>query len=81
MEKDLSEAIRIRINNLMKENDLNESKLSTLAGISRSTISRFLKKERKYLRIDVIEYICEGLNIKLKDFFDDPIFDNINITE
>ncbi|MBE5820454.1 MAG: helix-turn-helix transcriptional regulator [Clostridiales bacterium] len=81
VERDLSEAIRIRINNLMKENDLNESKLSTLAGISRSTISRFLKKERKYLRIDVIEYICEGLNIKLKDFFDDPIFDNINITE
>ena len=68
VERDLSEAIRIRINNLMKENDLNESKLSTLAGISRSTISRFLKKERKYLWIYVIEYICEGLNIKLKDF-------------
>ena len=78
---DLTEAIRKRINNLMKENDLNESKLSTLAGVSRSTISRFLKEERKYLRIDVIEYICEGLGIKLKDFFDDPLFDNIEIKE
>ena len=45
------------------------------------TITIIEPSDVKYLRIDVIEYICEGLGIKLKDFFDDPIFDNIEIKE
>lgn len=78
---DLSEAIRIRINNLIAERNLNVSKLSTLAGISRATLSKFLAGKRKFLRIDMIEFICEALEIKLKDFFADAIFDNIDIKE
>ena len=78
---DLSTAIRTRINNLITENDLNVSKLSTLAGISRSTLSKFLAGKRKIIRLDMIEYICEGLNMKLKDFFNDPIFDNIEMED
>lgn len=78
---DLSEAIRCRILNLLEENHMNVSKLSTLAGISRSTLSKFLSGQRTYIRIDIIEYICEALNIKLVDFFNDKIFDDINIKE
>lgn len=78
---DLSEAIRKRIEDLINENNLNVSKLSTLAGISRSTLSKFLSGQRKYIRIDMIEYICEAFNISLKEFFDDEIFSNINIQD
>ena len=51
---DLSQAIRIRITNLIEERNLNVSKLSTMAGISRATLSKFLSGQRKYLRIDII---------------------------
>lgn len=78
---ELSQAIRIRITNLIEEKNLNVSKLSTMAGISRATLSKFLSGQRKYLRIDIIEYICEGLNMKLKEFFDDKIFDNIEMED
>ena len=78
---ELSQAIRIRITNLIKERNLNVSKLSTMAGISRATLSKFMSGQRNYLRIDIIEYICEGLNIKLKEFFDDKIFDNIDMED
>ena len=78
---ELSQAIRIRITNLIEERNLNVSKLSTMAGISRVTLSKFLSGQRTYLRIDIIEYICEGLNIKLKDFFNDPIFDSIEMED
>ena len=71
---DLSQAIRIRITNLIEERNLNVSKLSTMAGISRATLSKFLSGQRKHL-------ICEGLNMKLKDFFDDKIFDNIEMED
>lgn len=78
---DLSKAIRIRIINLIKERNISVSKLSTLAGISRSTLSKFLSGKRKLIRLDMIEYICEGLDIKLKDFFDDKVFDNVEIKD
>lgn len=78
---ELSQAIRIRITNLIEERNLNVSKLSTMSGISRATLSKFLSGQRKYLRIDIIEYICEGLNMKLKEFFDDEIFDNIEMED
>lgn len=78
---DLSQAVRIRINNLIDERNLNVSKLSTLAGISRSTLSKFLAGKRKIIRLDMIEYICEALNMKLKEFFDDKIFDNIEMED
>lgn len=78
---DLSQAVRIRIENLIEERKINVSKLSTLAGISRSTLSKFLSGKRKIIRLDMIEYICEGLNMKLKDFFNDPIFDNIEMED
>lgn len=78
---DLSEAIRIRINNLITEKDITIYKLSMLAGISRTTLSKFLGGETKYLRIDIIEYICEALQMKLKDFFDDKLFDDVEVTD
>ncbi len=78
---DLSQAVRIRITNLIEERNINVSKLSTLAGISRSTLSKFLAGKRKIIRLDMIEYICEGLNMKLKDFFNDQIFDNIEMKD
>ena len=78
---DLSQAVRIRITKLIEERNINVSKLSTLAGISRSTLSKFLAGKRKLIRLDMIEYICEGLNMKLKDYFNDPIFDNIEMDD
>lgn len=78
---DLSQAVRIRITKLIEERNINVSKLSTLAGISRSTLSKFLSGKRKIIRLDIVEYICEALNMKLKDFFDDDIFENIEIEE
>ncbi len=73
----LSNAIKQRILNLISEREITVSKLSTLAGISRSTLSKFLSGKRKCLHIEIIECICEALNITLKEFFDDPLFNDV----
>ena len=78
---DLWEAVRKRIHYFIDERNLNVSKLSTLAGISRSTLSKFLAGKRKSIGLDIIEFICEALNIKLQDFFNDEMFENIEIKE
>lgn len=73
----LSDATRKRINFLLKEKNMKLWDLSKAAGISLPTISDFLKNDTKNLRMDTMLHICEGFNITLKEFFDDPLFDDV----
>lgn len=77
----LSEAIRKRIENLIKENKTNGNNLALNSGIDRSTINRFLRKQNKSIKIETITLICQSLNITLKDFFDDKLFDDVEVND
>lgn len=73
----LSDATRKRIYNLLKENNMKLFDLSKSAGVSLPTISDFLKNDTKNLRMDTLLHICEGFNITLQEFFNDPLFDDV----
>lgn len=73
----LSDATRKRINFLLKEKNMKLWDLSKAAGISLPTISDFLKNDTKNLRMDTMLHIREGFNITLKEFFDDPLFEDV----
>lgn len=70
---DLSEAIKIRIINLCNEQNITLHQLSLQAGLTYSTLSSFINKN-KSITISTLLHICEGLDIELRDFFDDEIF-------
>lgn len=70
----ISEAIKLRIEELLQKNNLSAYKLSYLAGMSASNISDCLRGKVKEPTISSIIHICEGLDMQLKDFFDSPIF-------
>ena len=71
------DAIRTRINNLANEKKITIHKVSTLAGISHSTLSAFMSGDRKDLKSSTILHICEGLNIKIWEFYKDSVFDDV----
>ncbi len=73
----LSDAIRKRINKLLKQNNMNIWKLYKATGVPASTLSYFMNGKRELINLKTLLHICEGLNIELKDFFDDPIFKNV----
>ena len=73
----LSDAINQRITELMKENNLTAYQLSYKAGISNSIISDCRRGKVKEPTISSIIHICEGLNIELKDFFNSPLFKDV----
>lgn len=73
----LSDAINLRINELLKENNLTVYKLSYRAGISNSIISDCKRGKVKEPTISSIIHICEGLGIELKNFFDSPYFKDV----
>ena len=61
-----SEAINLRITELLKERDLSAYKLSYLAGISNSIISDFRRGKVKEPTVSSLIHICEGFNIEQK---------------
>ena len=78
---DLSKAMRIRIKNLMDDNKVNGNKLALSSGIDRATINRFLRGQNKSIKIETINLICQSLDITLKDFFDDKIFNVVEVND
>ena len=73
----LSDAIRKRIKNLLKENNMNIWKLYKATGVSASTLSYFMSGKRELINLKTLLHICEGFDIELKDFFDDPLFKDV----
>lgn len=78
---DLSKAMRLRIKSLMDDNKVNGNKLALSSGINRSTVNRFLKGKNKSITIESITLICQSQNITLKDFFDDEVFDDVEVND
>lgn len=73
----MSDAIRIRIKNLAKEKNISVHKLSVISGIPYSTVSSFLIKRCKSLTVGTLYALCKGLNVTLKEFFNDKMFNKI----
>lgn len=69
----LPEAIKLRIVELLNENNLSAYKLSYKGGLSPSNISDILRGKVSEPTISTILHICEGSNISLKEFFDSEL--------
>lgn len=70
----LKEAIEIRINNLCHEKNITTNKLCTICGITQSTLANLKARPKTNVSTITILRICRGINISVKDFFDDPLF-------
>lgn len=77
----LCDAIRARINLLLKEKSMSAYKLAYKSGISPSNISDVLRKKVSEPTLTTILHICEGADISLKDFFDSDVFKDVEATE
>lgn len=74
---ELSQAVKDRILNLAKNNNITLHKVSINSGISYSTLSSFINGKCKSPNLSTILHICEGFNMELKDFFDDELFKDV----
>lgn len=74
----LAEAIKIRIFNLMKEKGFSQYDFYTKGGIPKATVSQALNGTRERLAVKTVYEIISTMGISLKEFFDDPIFDDIS---
>lgn len=71
---DFSDLVALKIKELMNNQNLSIYKLQDLSGVYSSTLSMFLTRQTKTIRLENLLFICEGLKISLSDFFADERF-------
>ncbi|MGN0539215.1 MAG: helix-turn-helix domain-containing protein [Candidatus Fimenecus sp.] len=74
---DVGTAVRLRILNLCNENEITVNKLSTVSGITQSTLNNIVSGRNNSTTISTIKKICDGLDITLIEFFSDELFENL----
>ena len=74
----LNEAIKEKIYKILRERNLTINKLASISCLTQSTVNSLVDGKSKNPQLLTIVRICDGLEIELKDFFDDELFKNIN---
>lgn len=75
------EAIRLRIMQLCRENNLTLNGLSFRCGITQSTLNNIVSGRNRSTTVATIQKICDGLEIDLPTFFDCDLFYNLEPEE
>ena len=73
---DFSDLVALKIQELMKQQNITIYRLQDLSGVYSSTIDMFLTRKTKTIRLENLLYICDALNISLSKFFADKRFEN-----
>ena len=73
----IGDAVKERIINLCVKENITVNKLATISGITQSTINNITCGRNNSTTISTVKKICDGLEISIKDFFNSPLFDNL----
>ena len=73
----LGNAVKLRIIELCDERNITINKLSTMCGITQSTLNNIISGRNKSMTVSTVKKICDGLNITIRDFFESEIFDDL----
>ena len=72
------EAVARWIQELCVQRGLAINALANLCGVPPSTIYSMLNAKSQNPGIISIQKICDGLEISVREFFDDPLFENLD---
>ena len=70
----VKEAVVARFVGILSERNMRANELANLSGVTPSTVYSMLDGRRKEITINVIKKLCDGLEMSLAEFFEDPIF-------
>lgn len=73
----VSEAVVKRLYELCDERSVTINGISTISGVTQSTISDIVNHRTKSARVDTIQKLCDGFEISVRQFFDSPLFDDL----
>ncbi len=73
----LYDAVLQRLKQIMAEKNASLYTLNKEGGIPKSTLSQVLNRKQNKISLDLLYDILSTMGITFKEFFDDPIFDEV----
>ena len=73
----VNEAVRLRLLELCQERNITLNKLSTICGITQSTLNNIISGRNSTTTVSTIQKICDGLEITILQFFSSSVFENL----
>ena len=70
----VGEAVRQRIIQLCQEHDISINRLSSISGVTQSTVNNIVSGRNNSTTVSTIKKLCDGLGITLSEFFDTEEF-------
>ena len=70
----VGEAVRQRIIQLCEERDITINKLSSISGVTQSTVNNIVSGRNNSATVSTIKKLCDGLGITIDEFFHSELF-------
>ena len=73
----VGEAVKERILELCQQQNLSINKLSSISGVTQSTVNNIVSGRNRSATVSTIKKLCDGLGITIKEFFHSELFRNL----
>ena len=70
----IGEAVKERILELCRERDISINRLSSMSGVTQSTVNNIVSGRNHSTTISTIKKLCDGLGITIEDYFHSDLF-------
>ena len=75
----LNEAVSQRLKELLNEHNMTQYQLSSKSGVPKSTISTLINCAYDSVKLRILHELCQGFSISIPEFFQSPLFDELNL--
>ena len=75
----LSQAVSLRLQELLREYGMTQYQLFTKSGVPKSTISNLIHCSYDSVKLRIIHELCQGFSVSIAEFFASPLFDEVNL--
>lgn len=75
----LNEAVSMRVSELLAQRGMTQYQLFTKSGVPKTTLNNLIHCSYDSVKLRIIHEICQGFEISIAEFFQSPLFDEINL--
>lgn len=73
----IGEAVKRRILELCQKQNISINKLSSMSGVTQSTVNNIISGRNRSTTISTIKKLCDGLGITIQEFFNSDLFQDL----
>lgn len=75
----LNEAVSMRVRELLTQRGMTQYQLFAKSGVPKTTLNNLIHCSYDSVKLRIIHEICQGFEISIAEFFQSPLFDEVNL--